>query len=277
VTTTEVPTENRHHITHEDAELRFDQSDGLKLSGYAAVFNQPTRISSFFEGDFTEVIKPGAFARAVRANPRPKLQYDHGQNQSFAIGAIRSMREDDKGLFIEADLHDDWTTEPIRNGIKSGAIDGMSFRFKPAEGGEEWTSDRQTRTLTDVDVFELGPVLYPAYSGTEVSLRAKQLVDALEDTGGSTLMGDLATALVVATRHQLPQDFTDTDSDDSARDEPAEVEEAEVRTDEEPPADHDPSLSAPNTALHAVTSMQVRAEQALLRSMKQYEPSGLPD
>ena len=52
-------------------------SDGLTLEGYAAVFDSPTRISNQWEGDFTETIKRGAFARAVRANPKPKMQFDH--------------------------------------------------------------------------------------------------------------------------------------------------------------------------------------------------------
>jgi len=38
--------------------------DGLTLSGYAAVFNSPTRIDSW-EGTFDESIARGAFAEGV--------------------------------------------------------------------------------------------------------------------------------------------------------------------------------------------------------------------
>jgi HK97 family phage prohead protease len=244
------------------------ESDGLTLEGYAAVFDTPTRIANAWEGDFTETITRGAFSRAVRQNPKPVVQFDHGQHPllgSIPIAALSSMREDDKGLYISARVHDNWLTEPVRDAIKSGAISGMSFRFKPAEGGEQWDGDQ--RTLTDVDLFELGPVVFPAYSGTEVSVRTQQLAEALADP---EVRHDLALAFLLETP-------ADTDPDEARAEEPPADPGAEVRTDEEPPADHDPSLSAPNTALHAVTSMQVRAEQALLRSMKQYEPSGLPD
>ena len=63
--------------TQPDGSIRsveFEQipaDDGLTLEGYAAVFDSPARISNMWEGDFTETIQRGAFARAVRANPKP--------------------------------------------------------------------------------------------------------------------------------------------------------------------------------------------------------------
>ena len=266
--------ENRHQIGFETSEFRVDRTDdGLTLSGYAAVFNQPTRITNW-EGDFTEVIAPGAFANAVRANPRPKLQYDHGKTGlPYAIGAIRSMREDAKGLYIEAELHDDWTTAPIKSGVKSGAIDGMSFRFAPREGGDQWDYSTlpATRTLTDVNVFELGPVLYPAYDGTQVSIRAAQTVDVIE--GEPEVQADLITALVVANRWKPPT--ADTPTDETRADEPPAPEVEEVRTDEENPADQPPSLSAPNPATRYATLFAVEA--ALVAQRSNYEPAGIPN
>ncbi len=64
-----------------DYQVRFDavtDSGGLTLEGYAAVFNQPTRISNAFEGDFTETVRLGAFTKMVRQNPPPVVQFDHG-------------------------------------------------------------------------------------------------------------------------------------------------------------------------------------------------------
>jgi HK97 family phage prohead protease len=248
---------------------RFHQlpdADGLTLEGYAAVFDAPTRIKNAWEGDFTETIKRGAFARAVRESTKPKVQFDHGQHPllgSIPIAAVASMREDDKGLFISARVHDNWLTEPVRDAIKSGAIDGMSFRFAPTADGEEWDATRENRTLTDVNLFEFGPVVFPAYQGTELSLRSRKLAEALHD---EDVRHDLALALL------LDPDFVSVP--DEAADQ---IEEDTADRDEAPAEEAGPSdPSAPNTALHAATSMQVRAEQAQLRSMK-HEPSGLPD
>jgi phage head maturation protease len=41
-----------------------DDGDGLTLSGYAAVFNTPTRIQDH-HGEYDEVIAPGAFKRTT--------------------------------------------------------------------------------------------------------------------------------------------------------------------------------------------------------------------
>jgi len=125
------------HTRTVDFELR-DNSDGLTLAGYAAVFDAPAQISDW-KGTYTETIARGAFTRAIRANPRPVVQFDHGQHPllgSIPIAALQSLREDQRGLYMEATLHDNWLTEPVRDAITSGAITGMSFRFSVPDGGD---------------------------------------------------------------------------------------------------------------------------------------------
>lgn len=149
--------------------------DGLTLTGYAAVFGSPTRIDSW-EGRFDEVIAPGAFARTI-AERTPVLQFDHGKHPmvgSIPIGSLTVAREDTRGLFVEARLHDNWLVEPVRDAIRSRSIHGMSFRFQVPDGGDRWekrSGDIPLRTLLDVDVPELGPVVFPAYRETEVAVR----------------------------------------------------------------------------------------------------------
>ena len=108
-----------------------DEGDGLTLSGYAAVFDTPTRIDSW-EGRFDEVIARGAFRKTI-SERMPILQWNHGNDPAVGqvpIGAIKTIREDARGLFIEARLHDNDHVRPIRDAIASGAVTGMSFRFQ---------------------------------------------------------------------------------------------------------------------------------------------------
>lgn len=162
-----------------------DGGDGLTLSGYAAVFNSPTRISSW-EGDFTEVIAPGAFKRTIR-NGTPVMQFDHGQHPvigSMPIASIRRLREDARGLYVEARVFDNWMTAPLRDAIRDGAVNGMSFRFQPVR--DSWDNskkDNPVRTLEEVRLHELGPVVFPAYSDTSVALRS--LAAAVPDLAAS--------------------------------------------------------------------------------------------
>lgn len=155
-----------------------DGGDGLTLEGYAAVFDQWTQIEDW-EGVYMESLARGAFKKTLRERrDRVLLQYDHGHHPvlgSIPIGHIEMLREDDHGLYVRARLHDNWMTQPVRDAVASGAVSGMSFRFKPiAEKIEQpaKAKDLPKRTLTEVALFELGPVAFPAYSGTEVGLRA---------------------------------------------------------------------------------------------------------
>jgi HK97 family phage prohead protease len=165
--------------------------DGLTLEGHAAVFNEPTVIDSW-EGRFTEEIAPGAFKKTFRERT-PVLQFDHGHHPllgSIPIGSIKQAREDDLGAFVSARLHDNWLVQPVREAISEGSINGMSFRFAVVK--EEWRdeegklirddeallnllwsdTDAPYRTLRELRVPELGPVVFPAYDGTDVGVRS---------------------------------------------------------------------------------------------------------
>lgn len=179
-----------------------EEGDGLTLSGYAAVFNEPTQINSW-EGTFLEQIRKGAFRKTIRERT-PVLQFDHGKHPligSLPIGVIDSLREDDQGLAVEARLTDNWLVQPVREAIRDGAISGMSFRFEVIR--DEWRDvngklvrddelfellwdpgDRGpiTRTLIEVKLHELGPVVFPAYPQTSVGVRAREIASmALSD------------------------------------------------------------------------------------------------
>jgi HK97 family phage prohead protease len=258
-----------------------DTDDGLTLEGYAAVFDSPTHISNRFEGDFTETINRGAFANVIRANPKPVMQFDHGLDTAIGstpIGAIQSMREDDKGLWVSARLHDNWLSLPVRHAIESGSLHGMSFRFlTPEDGsGEEWSDDRSTRSVTDISYLpELGPVTFPAYADTEVSVRARKFADAVDPE----LLEDFSIGLLLANHRDELLDTADEQSDSPTPDEEADAREDNVTIEagrfdaavetfvvETPaPADSD-GVRVANPAKHALALMAVRTDLATQRS-----------
>lgn len=174
-----------------------EEGDGRTLEGYGAVFDQETEIDSW-EGTFLEKIRKGAFRKSIRERT-PVVQFDHGRHPligSIPLGTIQDLREDDTGLWVSARMSDSWLVEPIRQAIADGAVTGMSFRFsvvrdewrdvngklvKPEELWELlWSpGDRGpiTRTLIEVKLHEVGPVVFPAYEQTSVGVRARQVAD----------------------------------------------------------------------------------------------------
>lgn len=240
-------------------------TDGLTLEGYAAVFNTPTRIDSW-EGTFDEQIAKGAFRKTL-AERTPVLQFDHGSHPligSLPLGVINTAREDNQGVFVQARLADNWLVQPFRDAIANGSVDGMSFRFEVVR--DEWrdakgnllTDPREImdalwspspdgvlqRTLKELKVPELGPVVFPAYETTTVSVRSQPLADAIDAAEPADLT-DLIRALYprTLTRAAPPEQEHPARSDDSA---PLDEHPEETGTTDTPPSDEE-HLSAPTS------------------------------
>lgn len=178
-----------------------EPGDGLTLDGYAAVFGQATEIDSW-EGTFTETIRAGAFKKSIRERT-PVMQFDHGRHPligSIPIGAITELAEDDQGLHVVGRITDNWLMQPVRDAIANETVNGMSFRFTVIR--DEWRDntgklikadelasllwdpgDRGPleRTLIELKVPELGPVVFPAYEGTSVGVRAAGIAADIRD------------------------------------------------------------------------------------------------
>ena len=196
--------------------------DGLTLQGYAAVFNEWTNIDSW-EGTFRERIAPGAFKRTL-GQRMPVLQFDHGSHPligSIPLGRITSIVEDERGLKVKARLSDNWLVEPVRDAIRDGAINGMSFRFSvPANGDTVKRANDGVleRTINEIALYEVGPVVFPAYEQTSVGVRSRQALDALQDPEvRSELARILATGTDVKSLAITP-DPTEGHSDDTNSD-----------------------------------------------------------
>ena len=148
------------------------------------MFNDPCMIDSAWEGTFRESIEPGSFAKTI-SERNPVLMFDHGQHPlmgSIPIGAITALREDSRGLYVKARLADNWLVQPVRDAIANGSIDGMSIRMTVIN--DDWSvgSDRVSqRSIKEIALAELGPVVFPAYENTQVSVRSRETLTALAD------------------------------------------------------------------------------------------------
>jgi HK97 family phage prohead protease len=168
--------------------------DGMTLDGYGAVFGVEVVIDSW-EGTFRETIAAGSFRKSLRERT-PKMQFDHGRHPligSIPIGTFDEgyPQEDEQGLHVVGRLADNWLILPVREAVASGAIDGMSFRFSVVRetwtdaSGRKLTDPRMIaeflwrppedglllRTLQELKLSEVGPVVWPAYDQTSVGMR----------------------------------------------------------------------------------------------------------
>ncbi len=144
------------------------------IQGYAALFNVETEIY----GMFRESIAPGAFKRSLQENQRVVSLFNHDPN--YVLGSTSSgtmtLREDEKGLWIEVEPPDTQVGRDVVEYIRRGDVQGQSFMFEITK--QEWTfaskkGEMDQRIIQEVVLYEAGPVLMPAYQETSVGLRAR--------------------------------------------------------------------------------------------------------
>ena len=175
-------TENKNNVEKrvllaDDIELRVSEGKNPKLSGYAARFNK----DSVDLGGFTERIAPGAFDDALGKSDVRALK-NHDPNLVLGRTASKTLRlnANTKGLKFEVDMPDTTTGKDTVEEIRRGDITGCSFAFTVADGGDDWL-DRPDggwlRTINKVnELFDVGPVTYPAYPDTSVAARSLDAV-----------------------------------------------------------------------------------------------------
>jgi HK97 family phage prohead protease len=149
-----------------------DSGNGeLRIGGYAAQFNKEATGLSF-----REVIAPGAFKRSLQSGEPVYLLVNHDTNGiplASTTGGTLNLSEDEVGLRMEADLDPaNPKAQELFSAISRGDIAKMSFAFTVNQGGS--TREEGLRTLTDVNLFEVSAVTWPAYNDTALGLRTEE-------------------------------------------------------------------------------------------------------
>jgi HK97 family phage prohead protease len=142
------------------------------LVGHAAVFNQLSENL----GGFREQVAPGAFSETIKAHDIRAL-FNH--NPDFILGRNVSgtlrMEEDSTGLRIEIDVPDTQVGRDLMVSVQRGDVSQMSFGFSVMPDGSVWSEDQDgttIRTLRSVRLFDVSPVVYPAYPQTDIAVRS---------------------------------------------------------------------------------------------------------
>jgi HK97 family phage prohead protease len=148
-------------------ERRAGRGASVLLVGHAAVFNSQSEDL----GGFVETVRPGAFARALREHQNVAALFNH--EPSWILGRTASetlrLREDRVGLAVEIEPPETAIADHVVTAIERGDVSQMSFSFRTIQ--DRWTAGAPVlRELLDVDLFDVSPVVFPAYPATDVSL-----------------------------------------------------------------------------------------------------------
>jgi len=165
----------RRTFTVRKVETRQEDDGVMRLSGYAAVFNDAS-----VPLPFTEYIAPGAFRKTLSETPDVRLLINHeGLPLARTKNDTLRLTEDEFGLRFDAELPDTSEARDLYTLIERGDVDQMSFAFRVIR--QKYNTDRTVRTLTEVSLADgdVSVVTYPAYPTTSVEAR-EALANAIQ-------------------------------------------------------------------------------------------------
>ena len=195
-----------------DAQVRVASVGGKrKIIGYGAVFNRLSSPIKERGRSFVERIMPGAFDDCLgRCDVRGMVNH----NVDMLLGRTKSgtmrLTTDAVGLRYEIDAPDTEVGRDTVTMIERGDLDGSSFSFNVAEGGDSWDNSKEpmVRTVRVVrDLFDLGPVCFAAYPDATTGVRSRGRSTCTEQewfakVHGAFQRGLIDARTVVALRHQ---------------------------------------------------------------------------
>ena len=141
--------------------------EGNRLIGHASVFEQETRIA-----DFYEQVHRDAFADVLDGDTVLQLEHQ-GLPLARTTSGTMTLAVDGTGLVFDAEPADTSAGRDLRTLVRRGDLYSCSFGFTVAE--DDWSKrDDGTplRTILRVGrLYDVSVVTFPAYLGTDVSLR----------------------------------------------------------------------------------------------------------
>ncbi|WWT40325.1 hypothetical protein [Staphylococcus phage PT1-4] len=161
-------------------DAQMSSSGDMIVSGYVNETNQFSHELGMAKR-FKEKISKGAFKRAIQ-NSNRDIDFLAEHDSSVVLASTKNntlqLKEDDKGLFMEARIINTSAGRDWYEMISSGLITNMSFGFKSVT--DEWRSIGENlfeRTINELELFEVSAVRNPAYAQSSISNRGMNTSD----------------------------------------------------------------------------------------------------
>lgn len=172
----------RRALAMKAAEVRIaEDGDERKIVGYASVFYDGTPDTEYqLWEDYVERIMPGSFDRALADKDDVRGLFNHDPDNLLGRTSAGTMTlaVDKRGLSYEIEPGDTTMARDVVEHIKRGDVDGSSFAFRVTDEDIRKENDVYIREISGVQLFDVGPVTYPAYTATTSGYRTEEAVMA---------------------------------------------------------------------------------------------------
>lgn len=175
------------------------------LQGYAAVYGVESRDM----GGWKEVLVRGAFKQSLGKKLDVRLLFQHRSDSVLARETAGNLilREDNEGLYFEADLIDTQFNRDVVANVRSRNLDAMSFGMPYDSVKTKWdrSADGKTaiRNVIQADVVEISVVTWPAYEETTVQARSERAMREFNNFMQQDAAGKAVSTGILRARHGL--------------------------------------------------------------------------
>lgn len=152
-----------------------EDSEGLKIEGYFAVFNSNYEM---WEGA-SESIAPNAFDSSLAGDVRALTNHDTTLVLGRTIANTLELKTDSHGLWGSVKINpNDSDAMNTYARVQRGDVSQCSIGFMIRSEETDLKDDGSIHwTITDVDLFEVSVCTFPAYEETSVNARHRDLSD----------------------------------------------------------------------------------------------------
>lgn len=168
--------EARGYVT----EARAEGDDAPTISGIGSPYGQVSRIAGWFE-EWDEVVADGAWRNTITRDGADIVStFNHDLNQLLARTSADTLTLTDpaEGLMYEAQINpDDAQAMSVHAKVQRRDVSGASVWFRVVKDQWEEPTDNNDlevakRTILDAELFEVGPVVMPAFPQTSAETTA---------------------------------------------------------------------------------------------------------
>ena len=174
----------RRFVAQDSSEIRLDKRDGDELPeivGLGVVYYDGTPRTEYelWEG-VVERIMPGAATSVIDRGDDVRGLFNHSPDNLLgrrSAGTLR-LKETKQGMNYYIPPGKTTIARDVVEHIERGDLTGSSFAFNVL--GENWRKEDgiEVREITDVEMFDIGPVSFPAYEASTTGVRSEDCADA---------------------------------------------------------------------------------------------------
>lgn len=152
-------------MKYKTIELKADEVGGI--SGFFSTYDKTP-------DSYGDIIEPGAFTNTLKKREESGHPFPLCFNHDFSavIGAVDSVKDTEKGPFIEAHFLDTQLAQDVRKMLQSGAIYQFSFAYDVLKARAPYEDEAKAgvmNVLEDLEVFEISVVTVPANQNAVVT------------------------------------------------------------------------------------------------------------